>query len=182
MSARRNATAPNRRKPEEPRENRGQPIAAEPRLSRSPGTITAFPQAQPGALSNRALNVLKMLAAELLGECPPPENWTPSDALLRRVTFKHLATARNCGPHTIGEIIRWGASRGVTIQRPALTGKSLSASWKQLAAKFAEGSLAQAELAEALEKSVRRKSSSIPIAIQKILLHFLTAPGKQPPT
>ena len=130
MSARRNATAPNRRKPEEPRENRGQPIAAEPRLSRSPGTITAFPQAQPAALSNRALNVLKMLAAELLGECPPPENWTPSDALLRRVTFKHLATARNCGPHTLGEIIRWGASRGVTIQRPALTGKSYQVQYK----------------------------------------------------
>jgi hypothetical protein len=184
MSARRNATVPNRRKPEEPPENRGQPIAAEPRpgatavFSKSPGTITAFPQAQAGALSNRALNVLKMLAAELLGECPPPENWTPSDALLRRVTFKHLSTARNCGPRTTREILQWAASRGLTI-RPPSAGKSLSAAWKELGTRFAAGELTHAEIAEALEKSIRRKSTTIPVAVQTILLQLLNTSGKQ---
>ncbi len=183
MNARKNAAAPDRRKTEEPR---AKAIAASPAevragaaVPRPLGNVTAFPQAHPGGLSNRALNVLKMLSAELMGECPPREDWVPSSALLRRVTFKHLSTARNCGPQTIHEIIEWAASRGVTIRPPSLAGKSLSASWKELGARFAAGELPHAEMAEALEKSIRRKSTTVPVAIQKILLQFLNNAGKQ---
>jgi hypothetical protein len=188
MTARKNATSPDRRKTEDPREKAGPvsataigpgvPARTAPRPS---GNVTAFPRTPSGGLSNRALNVFKILAPELTGECPPRQNWTPSAALLRRVTFKHLATARNCGPQTTREIIQWAASRGVTIQPPPLAGKSLSAAWKELAAKFAAGELAQAEMAEALEKSIRRKSTTIPVAIQKILLQLLNKASKQSP-
>jgi hypothetical protein len=116
-----------------------------------------------------------------VGECPPRQNWTPSTTLLRRVTFKHLSTARNCGPQTTREIVQWAASRGVTIQPPPLAGKSLSATWKELDTKFTAGELAHAEMAEALEKSIRRKGTTIPVAIQKILLQFLNKAGKQSP-
>jgi hypothetical protein len=115
----------------------------------------------------------------LMGECPPREAWTPSSALLRRVTFKHLSTARNCGPQTIHEIIQWAASLGVTIRPPSLAGRSLSATWKELGTRFAAGELPYADMAEALEKSVRRKSTTIPVGIQKILLQFLHTAGKQ---
>jgi hypothetical protein len=182
MNARNNAAAPDRRTIEAARES-AVPVspsgtragAAAPRPT---GNVTAFPQAQPDGLSNRALNVLKMLSDELMGECPPRADWTPSTALLRRVTFKHLSTARNCGPHTASEIVQWAASRGVTIRPPSLAGKSLSATWKQLGAKSATGQLSAAEMAEALEKSIRRKSTTIPVAIQKILLQLLSAAGK----
>ena len=102
--------------------------------------------------------------------------------LLRRVTFKHLSTARNCGPQTTREIIHWAASRGVTIQPPSLAGKSLSATWKELGAKFTTGELAHAEMAEALEKSIRRKSTTIPVADpERLLLEFVNKAGEQSP-
>ena len=183
MNARKNAAAPDRRKTEAPQAEAipASPANARPNLAAPlpAGNVTAFPQAHPGGLSNRALNVFKMLAAELMGECPPREDWVPSTALLRRVTFKHLSTARNCGPQTIHEIIEWAASHGVTIRPPSLAGKSLSASWKELGMRFAAGELPHAEMAEALEKSIRRKSTTVPVAIQKILLQFLNNAGTQ---
>ena len=127
-------------------------------------------------LSVRALNVLKLLAAELTGQCPPRE-WVPSNALLRKVTAKNLSTARNCGPQTTDEIIEWAATRGVTIQPLLHAGKSLSETWQDLDTRFMAGELTRAEIAEALEKSVRRKSTTIPIAVQKILLTLLSTVG-----
>ena len=183
MNARKNAAAPDRRKTEEPRQKTvpSSPTDARPGVAapRPLGNVTVFPHAHPGGLSNRAVNVLKMLATELMGECPPRQDWTPSSALLRRVTFKHLSTARNCGPQTIHEILQWAASRGVIIRTPSLAGKSLSAIWKELGMRFAAGELAHADMAEALEKSIRRKSTTIPVAIQKILLQFLNTAAKQ---
>jgi len=156
MNARKNAAAPDRRRTEdsteEPRENAVPASLADAAAARPAGNVTAFPQAHPGGLSNRSLNVLKMLSAELMGECPPREAWTPSSALLRRVTFKHLSTARNCGPQTIHEIIQWAASLGVTIRPPSLAGRSLSATWKELGTRFAAAELPYADMAEALEK------------------------------
>ena len=134
----------------------------------------------PCGLSIRAMNVLKLLAAEITGECPPREKWTPSNALLREVTVKRLLATRNCGPQTISEIIRWADSRGVTIQPLFHVGKSLSEMWRDLNMKFTTGELTKAEVAEALEKSVRRRSSRIPIAVQKILLKLLNTASEQP--
>ena len=156
MNARKNAAAPDRRRTEnsteEPLENVVPASPADAAEVQPAGNVTAFPQPHPGGLSNRALNVLKMLSAELMGECPPREAWTPSSALLRRVTFKHLSTARNCGPQTIHEIIQWAASLGVTIRPPSLAGRSLSATWKELGTRFAAAELPYADMAEALEK------------------------------
>ena len=79
-----------------------------------------------GPLSVRAENVLKILAPELTGEAPSRGRWTPSDLLLQRLTYKHLSTARNCGPQTIAEIVGWAQTRGTTIHRSLYSGKSLS--------------------------------------------------------
>jgi len=129
--------------------------------------------AHPCGLSVRASNVLKLFAAEFTGECPPRENWTPSSALLREVTVKRLLAARNCGPLTVREILRWAESRGVSIPPQFHAGKSLTETWRDLNVKFMAGELTRAEVAEALEKSVRRRSSKIPVAVQKILLKIL---------
>jgi len=186
MNARNNAATPDRRKTDQPREKAvaASPAHARPRSAPNPaprpeGNVTAFRQPPSSELSNRALNVLKMLAAELLGECPTREGWTPSSALLRRLTFKHLSTARNCGPQTIRQILQWAASRGVTIRPPDLAGKSLSATWKELGIRFAAGELTHADMAEALGKSIRRKNMNIPIAVQTILLQFMNTAGRQ---
>jgi hypothetical protein len=128
-------------------------------------------------LSVRAINVLKLLADEILGEVPPQDDWIPPDALLRKITVERLSIARNCGPRTVDEIIRWAEARGVKIQPVFHAGKSLSETWRDLAARFASGELRKAELAEALEKSVRRKSTKIPVPAQKILLKFLGGAG-----
>ena len=128
-------------------------------------------------LSGRAVNVLKMLADEIMGEVPPRDDWMPPESLLRRITVERLSIARNCGPRTTEEIIRWAAARGVTIQPVFHAGKSLSETWRKLSARFAAGELTMAELAEALEKSVRRKSTKIPIAVQQILLKYLSRLG-----
>jgi|SRR5581483_700992 len=129
-------------------------------------------------LSGRAINVLKMLADEIMGEVPPRDDWVPPESLLRRITVERLSIARNCGPRTTDEIIRWAEARGVTIQPVFHAGKSLSETWRELSARFAAGDLSKAELAEALEKSVRRKSTKIPVAVQQILLKYLRRLGE----
>jgi hypothetical protein len=46
--------------------------------------------------------------------------------------------------------------------------------WRDLDARFAAGELTDAELAQALGKSVRRKSTKIPLNVQRILLELLS--------
>lgn len=125
------------------------------------------------ALSVRAINVLKILADDIMGEIPSREDWVPPDELLRKITVERLSIARNCGPRTVEEITRWAQARGVTLQPLFHAGKSLSEAWRDLVARFSSGELTKAELAEALEKSVRRNSSRVPVAIQRILLRYL---------
>jgi hypothetical protein len=129
-------------------------------------------------LSVRAINVLKMLADDIMGETPPRDAWVPPEDLLRRITVERLSIARNCGPRTVDEIIRWAEARGVRIQPVFHAGKSLSETWRNLGSRFAAGELTKAELAEALEKSVRRKSTKVPVAIQRILLNYLDRVGE----
>jgi hypothetical protein len=54
--------------------------------------------------------------------------------------------------------------------------------WKVLCARSATGELTHAEIVEALEKSVRRKNTTIPIAVQKLLLQLLNTASRQTPT
>lgn len=131
----------------------------------------------PGQLSVRAENVLKILAPELTGEVPPRGRWTPSDLLLQKLTYKHLSTARNCGPQTMAEIVDWAQARGKTIQRAFYAGKPLSVMWHDAIAKFSAGEISRAEIAEALERSTRRNNTRIPVALQKILLELIRTPG-----
>jgi hypothetical protein len=130
---------------------------------------------EPADLSVRAENVLKELAVELTGETPPKGRWIPPLALLEKLTFGHLLTARNCGPQTTDEIVRWAESRGVVIQPPFHAGKSLSATWRDLIAKCSTGEFTKAEIAEALEKSTRRRNTRVPVAFQSILLQILSS-------
>jgi hypothetical protein len=127
----------------------------------------------PTALSGRAVNVLKILAAELTGENPPHGRWTPPDDLLNRLTYQHLATARNCGPQTIAEILTWSQTRGVRINRSFQSGKSLSQMWQDIIAKYSAGEISTLEICEALEKSRRRKNTRIPLTFQTILLELI---------
>lgn len=131
-------------------------------------------------MSVRALNVLKLLAADITGESPTKEGWVPSYLFLQGVTFDCLLCARNCGPLTIPEIVRWAASRGVTITPPFRARKSLSESWRYLEARFAAGKLTEAEIAEALERSIRRRSTRISVGIQRILLERLNRVDEGP--
>lgn len=131
--------------------------------------------APSGGLSVRAVNVLKELAPELIGRTPPKGSWLPPEDLLRRLTAGHLATARNCGPQTAREIIEWARARGVSIPLPLYVGKSLSEIWHSLSARASTGKLTRAEITEALEKSIRRKSARIPVAFQIILLEILSS-------
>jgi hypothetical protein len=133
------------------------------------------PAAGPDQLSVRAENVLKELSAELTGDNPPKGRWIPTDGALRKLTFNHLSTARNCGPQTIDEIVAWAATRGVIIRKPSYAGKSLATMWRDLFAKFSSGEFSKAEISEALERSMRRKNTKIPVAIQRILLQILTS-------
>lgn len=128
-------------------------------------------------LSMRAMNVLKLLAGEITGETPPREQWVPPDALLRKITVERLSIARNCGPRTVDEIVHWAGRRGVTIQPPFRTGRSLADTWRSLNARHEAGELTRVEIAAALEKSVRRKSTKIPVVVQRILLQFLGMMG-----
>jgi len=134
-----------------------------------------------GVLSVRALNVLKELAPELIGQIPPKGAWVPPDDLLQRLTARHLMTARNCGLQTAREIVAWARSRDVSISLPLYAGKSLSQVWGSLVARGSAGKLTRAEIAEALEKSIRRKSARIPVAFQVILLKILSSTYDQPP-
>jgi hypothetical protein len=140
--------------------------------------VAASPDMPRAALSVRAENVLKELAMELTGVCPPKGRWIPSDKLLRKLTFRHLQAARNCGPQTTDEIVEWAGLRGVMIQPPFHDGKSLSAMWRDIIAGFSSGKLTMAEIAEALERSARRKNTKIPVAIQNLLLKVLNSSGK----
>jgi hypothetical protein len=63
----------------------------------------------------------------------------------------------------------------VVIQPRLHAGKSLSATWRDLIAKFSTGEFTKAEIAEVLEKSVRRKNTRIPVAFQSILLAILSS-------
>jgi hypothetical protein len=137
------------------------------------GASAAIPK--PAKLSVRAENVLKELAAELTGETPPKGRWVPPHELLRKLTFRHLLTARNCGPQTTDEIVRWAESRGVTIHPPFHAGKSLSSTWRDLILKCSKGEFTKAEIAEVLEKSARRKNTRIPVAFQSILSKILNS-------
>ncbi|WP_445219254.1 hypothetical protein ACKWRH_02955 [Bradyrhizobium sp. Pa8] len=142
------------------------------------GSVQAKVQAKraPGPmqkLSVRAQNVLKELAVELTGEQPPKGNWLPSRELLLALTAERLATARNCGPHTMREIVDWAQGCGVTIKPVILPGGSLSQMWADLIANASAGSLTSAEIASALQRSIRRKSVRIPIAFQVILVKIL---------
>jgi hypothetical protein len=135
--------------------------------------------ARRGVLSARAENVLKALAAELTGEDPPRGRWVPSSNLLRKLSYKDLQATRNCGPQTTAEIVRWAGSQGVIIERPFHAGKSLSAMWRDIIARSSTGQFTRAEIAEALEKSLRRKNTRIPVAIQNLLVKALNDTGKQ---
>ena len=126
-------------------------------------------------LSGRALNVLKELSVELTGTCPPKGTWCPPDELIRALKGKHLATARNCGPRTMREIMAWAAARGVVIEALPRPSKSLSAVWQDLAAEAAARKLTKAEITVALERSIRRKSARIPVAFQIVLLKILSS-------
>lgn len=126
-------------------------------------------------LSIRAQNVLKILSAELTGEAPPQGRWIPSDLFLRKLTYNDLATARNCGPQTTAEIIRWAQARGTIIRRSFPTGKSLSAMWQEAVANFSTGEISKKEVAEALEKSARRRNTHIPVTFQKMLLRLFAS-------
>jgi len=146
-----------------------------PHLVSSNFIAAAAPETRAIELSGRALNVLKLLTPELTGEIPPRGSWIPPITLLRKITMKRLQVARNCGPQTADEIVKWAASRGVIIQPVFHAGRSLSAMWRELEAKFAAGKLTKLELTEALEKSVRRRSTKIPLALQVILLSLLSS-------
>ena len=132
----------------------------------------------PRELSVRAENVLKILALELTGETPPHGRWIPSDLLLQRLTYRHLSTARNCGPQTTAEIVSWAETRGKILQRSFHVRKSLSAMWQDTIAKFSTGEISKAEVAEALENSTRRRNTRIPVALQKILLQLIRPPNE----
>ena len=56
-------------------------------------------------LSPRALNVLRLIAEEIVGDVPPGGAWVPSNELLRKITVGRLSIARNCGPRTVDEIV-----------------------------------------------------------------------------
>ena len=154
-------------------------------------SIASQEQSEPGGeslrgspssgLSVRAINVLKELAPELIGQDPPKGAWVPPADLLQQLTARHLATARNCGPQTAREIISWAHGRGVSISSPLFAGKSLSEVWHRLAARASSGKLTRAEITEALEKSIRRKSVRIPVAFQIILLEILSSTYDPPP-
>jgi hypothetical protein len=143
--------------------------------SRSVPSVSADRPAAPRELSVRAENVLKELAVELACEYPPQGRWLPSDQLLERLTFKDLSTARNCGPQTTAEIIDWAQAKGKTIQRSFHVGRSLSDMWQDIVEKFSTGEISKAEVAYALEKSVRRRNTRIPVALQRLLLQLVNS-------
>jgi hypothetical protein len=136
------------------------------------------PAHQSVQLSARAENVLKVLSTDLTGENPPRGRWIPSDLLMCRLTYKHLETARNCGPQTLAEILRWAQLKGRTIKPSFRAGRSLTIMWDDLTAKMSSGAISKAEAAAALEVSTRRRNTRIPIEFQKALLELLSSPNE----
>ncbi len=126
-------------------------------------------------LSGRALNVLKELAPELIGEQPPTGEWNPPRRLLAALSIERLATARNCGPRTIREIVGWAQARGTPLKPSFRAGRSLARMWAVLVASASAGTLTRAEIAGALQHSIRRRSMRIPVAFQVILLELLSS-------
>jgi hypothetical protein len=63
----------------------------------------------------------------------------------------------------------------VLIERPLHVGKSMSAMWRDIIARSSTGKVTKAEIAEALERSVRRKNTRIPSAFQNLLISVLNA-------
>jgi hypothetical protein len=156
----------------------GRTLARPERAAVMAPDVSIVPLVKARQLSVRAENVLKELAAELTGATPPKGRWAPSDALLRQLDYRHLLTARNCGPQTTDEILKWAEARGVTIRRPFHAGKPLSAIWRELTVKISAGEFTRAEIAEALERSARRKNTRIPIAFQNVLSKVLSSSGE----
>jgi hypothetical protein len=153
--------------------------SSNPGESSSLGEVLIPPAAaQPAALSVRAENVLKNLAPELMGQTPPQGRWTPPARLLRSLSYSDIAGARNCGPQTVNEILRWAKSQGVIIKRPFHAGKSLSAMWRDIIAKSRTQEYTIEEIAEALERSMRRKNTRIPVGFQNLLMNLLNTAGK----
>lgn len=124
-------------------------------------------------LSVRAQNVLKELAFELTGKSPPKGPWTPSIELIRQLSHKRLATARNCGRQTTAEIIKWAEAHGTAIRPLFYSGKSLSTMWQDVVVKFSSGEFTKTEIIQALERSTRRRNTQIPIALQLVVLQIL---------
>lgn len=143
---------------------------------RASPAVSGQPKPAPGpmkTLTTRAQNVLKELAVELTDEQPPKGAWSPSRELLLALTAERLAVARNCGPHTAREIIAWAQGCGVTIKPTVRPGRSLSEMWAGLIANCATGTLTNAEIVGALQRSIRRKSARIPIEFQVVLVKIL---------
>jgi hypothetical protein len=141
------------------------------------GSSNQKPAAVPlKTLSVRAQNVLKELAVELTGEKPPRGTWAPSSELLLALTAERLGAARNCGPRTAREIIAWAHGRDVTIKPPIKVGRSLTEMWARLVADASRGALTSTEVVAALQRSIRRKSSRIPVSFQIVLLKILISP------
>jgi hypothetical protein len=153
----------------------GSKVSSPTLVSKTPVSKTP---AEADVLSIRAENVLKGLATDLTGEDPPKGRWIPSCDLLRKISYRDLQVARNCGPQTVDEILRWAGSRGVTIARPFHAGKSLSTMWRDIIARSSAGEFTRTEIAEALERSLRRKNTRIPVAFQGILIGLLNQAGK----
>ncbi len=143
---------------------------------RRASAVSGQPKPAPGpmqTLTTRAQNVLKELAVELTDEQPPKGAWSPSRELLLALTAERLAVARNCGPHTAREIIAWAQGCGVTIKPAVRPGRSMSEMWAGLIANCAAGTLTNAEIVGALQRSIRRKSARIPIEFQVVLVKIL---------
>ncbi len=128
--------------------------------------------ARLNGLSARAENVLKLLTQELIGSTSNGRP-LPSDLLLQKLTYKHLSTARNCGPQTTAEIIEWARAQGKVIKPSFHVGKSLSIMWRDALAKFSTGDISTVELTEALEHSARRRNTKIPVEFQRMLLQVI---------
>jgi len=66
----------------------------------------------------------------------------------------------------------------VVIERPFHAGKSLSSMWREIIEKSSAGVIKSAEIAEALERSQRRRNTRIPVAIQNLLVKVLNSTNK----
>jgi hypothetical protein len=144
------------------------------RLVREENNASQPEGSKPCGLSVGALNVLKLLAAERTSETPARKDWMPSEAFLRALTLERLSYARNCGPRKMDEIIAWARSRGVRIGSQAPAGGSLPRLWRHLEARFSAGELTLAEAVAVLDRSVQRKNTRMPVAVQLILLRLLS--------